>query len=126
MLVIRMYCGADVFMEAVRMPMLCKRRLLFLEAVQIYKVRHVCFIGRSGWGWPGWQCVPCVTPRCVPRVTPDACHVSRQMRATCSQRAGSLQCGYTYACILICILIILFPHMGDYFPSRSLALINSY
>ena len=33
--VIRMYCGADAFMEAVRMLMLCKRRLLFLEAVQI-------------------------------------------------------------------------------------------
>ena len=35
MLVIRMYCGADVFMEAVRMSMLCKRRLLFLKAVRI-------------------------------------------------------------------------------------------
>ena len=35
MLVIRMYCGADAFMEAVRMSMLCKRRLLFLEAVRI-------------------------------------------------------------------------------------------
>ena len=48
MLVIRMYCGADTFMEAVRMSMLCKRRLLFLEAVRMEKARHVCFIGRSG------------------------------------------------------------------------------
>ena len=32
----------------VRMPMLCKRRLLFLEAVRMGKARHVYFIGRSG------------------------------------------------------------------------------
>ena len=47
MLVIRMYCGADAFMEAVRMPMLCERRLLFFEAVRMGKTRHVRFIGRS-------------------------------------------------------------------------------
>ncbi|RVW75323.1 hypothetical protein CK203_052930 [Vitis vinifera] len=45
-LVIRMYCGADALMEAVRMSMLCKRRLLFLEAVRMGKARHVCFIGK--------------------------------------------------------------------------------
>ena len=33
--VIRMYCGTDAFMEAVRMLMLCKSRLLFLETVRI-------------------------------------------------------------------------------------------
>ena len=31
---IRMNCGADALMEAVRMSMLCKRRSLFLEAVR--------------------------------------------------------------------------------------------
>ena len=45
-----------------------KCRLIFLEVVRIGKARHVCFIGRSGWGWLGWQCVPCVTIKCVPRV----------------------------------------------------------
>ena len=45
---IRMNCGADALMEAVRMPMLCKRRLPSLEAVEMGKARHVCFIGRSG------------------------------------------------------------------------------
>ena len=69
MLVIRMYYGADAFMGTVRMPMLCKRRLLFLEAVQMGKAHYVCFIGRSEWGWPGWQCVPRVTVRYVPRVS---------------------------------------------------------
>ena len=43
MLVIRMYCGADVFMEAVRIPMLCKRRLLFLEAVRIKSATCVLY-----------------------------------------------------------------------------------
>ena len=69
MLVIRTYCGADALMEAVRMSMLCKRCLLFLEAVRMGKARHVCFVGRSGWGWPRWQCVSYVTVRCVPRVS---------------------------------------------------------
>ena len=45
-----------------------KCRLIFLEIVQMGKARHVCFIRRSGWGWLGWQCVPCVTVRCVSRV----------------------------------------------------------
>ena len=34
MLVIRMYCEADASIESVRMPMLCKRRLVFLEVVR--------------------------------------------------------------------------------------------
>ncbi|RVW33065.1 hypothetical protein CK203_110042 [Vitis vinifera] len=33
--------ASDIFMEVVRMPMLCKRRLLFLEAVRIYKASDV-------------------------------------------------------------------------------------
>ena len=45
-----------------------KCRLIFLEVVRIGKAHHVYFIGRSGWGRLGWQCVPCVTVRCVPRV----------------------------------------------------------
>ena len=43
MLVIRMYCGADALMEAVRMSMLCKRRLLFLEAVRIKSAPYVLY-----------------------------------------------------------------------------------
>ena len=91
MLVIRMYCGADALMEAVRMSMLCKRRLLFLEAVRIksapcvlYKkirmrmtrmtMRVMCY------------CKMRVMCHCKIRVT---CHC--KMRATCSWREGSLQ-----------------------------------
>ena len=68
MLVIRMYCGADAFIKTVRMLTLCKRRLLFLEAVRMGRARRVCFMGRSGWGWPRWQ-------------MGVVCHC--QMRATC-------------------------------------------
>ena len=74
MLVIRMYCGADALMEVVRMSMLCKRPLLFLEAVRI-------------------KSAPCVLYRKVrmrmTRMTMRArCHC--KMRATCSRREGSL------------------------------------
>ncbi|RVW86045.1 hypothetical protein CK203_041501 [Vitis vinifera] len=81
MLVIRMYCGADIFMEVVRMPMLCKRRLLFLEAVRIYKVASYVFYRKVR------MRVTRMTMRamchCNIRAT---CHC--QMRAMCSQRAG--------------------------------------
>ena len=72
MLVIRMYYGADAFMEVVRMSMLCKRRLLFLEAVRI-------------------KSAPCVLyrkiRRRVTRMTMRAmCHY--KMRAMCLSEGG--------------------------------------
>ena len=98
MLVIRMYCGADAFMESVRMSMLCKRRLLFLEAVRIKSAP--CVLYRKI-----WMRVTRMTMRtmchCKMRAT---CHCKMRamchckMRATCSRREGSLQttCIYIY------------------------------
>ena len=60
MLIIRMYCVShpdDMFMSVVWSSLRWSG-----------KACYVCFIGRSGWGWLGWQCVSCVTVRCVPRV----------------------------------------------------------
>ena len=76
MLIIRLYYGADVFMEVVRMSMFCKRRLLFLEAVRIGEAHHVYSWGNPDDGNPDDN-VPHVTMRCVPRVF---------------QREGSLHC----------------------------------
>ena len=93
MLVIRMYCGADSFMEAILMSMLCKRRLLFLEAVRIKSVSCVLYrkirmrVTRMR-----------VTRMRVTRMTMRVmCHCKMRvtchckMRATCSRKEGSLQ-----------------------------------
>ena len=89
MLVIRVYCGADALMEAVRMSMLCKRRLLFLEVVRIQSAPCVLYrkirmrMTRMSMRARMTMRAMCY---CKMRAT---CHY--KMRATCSRREGSLQ-----------------------------------
>ena len=55
---------------------ICDCRVPLLEVVRIGEARHVYFrrsaprvlLGKSGWGWSGWECVSRVIRRCVPRV----------------------------------------------------------
>ena len=73
MLVIRIYCGADAFMEAVRMSLLCKRRLLFLEAVRMGKSAS-CVLYRK------------IRMRVTQMTMRATCHC--KMRATCLEGRG--------------------------------------
>ena len=83
MLSIRMYCEADALMEAVRMSMLCKRCLLFLEAVRMGKAHHVCFYRKIRMRVT--RMTMCATCHCEMHAT-CLC----KMRATCPRKEGSL------------------------------------